>query len=262
MFGDYLDPLTDRCRLILVDQRSQGRSDPAPPETWTLAHMAADVDALAGALDLQQYAVLGHSFGSFVALQHAVDSPGRAWKTIVSGGVPASRYLSVVDENLASFQPEWLREQVSRSWEREKVAQTEGDVAALLHDQMPFHFANPVAPILGEYEQRSRGAVYSAEVLRHFANQEYGAIDVEARLGRVTEPVLVLAGRHGGRGTPWRVGDLRAQRTHDLRRGERGLSGRPAALPGGEAGSRIGRFSSGGIGSALRGWPGSTRLAG
>ena len=42
MFGDYLDPLGDEFQLVLVDQRSQGLSDPAPAETWTLERMAAD----------------------------------------------------------------------------------------------------------------------------------------------------------------------------------------------------------------------------
>jgi len=71
-FGNYLDPLADEYRLILVDQRSNGRSDRAPEETWTLEQMAADVSALAKALELGQYAVLGHSYGAFVVLQHAV----------------------------------------------------------------------------------------------------------------------------------------------------------------------------------------------
>lgn len=35
-FADYLDPLGDQFRLILVDQRSQGRSDMTDPQTWTL----------------------------------------------------------------------------------------------------------------------------------------------------------------------------------------------------------------------------------
>jgi proline iminopeptidase len=60
-FGDYLDPLGDHYRLILVDQRSQGRSDQAPESTWTLEQMAADVSTLARALGLGRYAVLGHS---------------------------------------------------------------------------------------------------------------------------------------------------------------------------------------------------------
>src|SRR5919206_3203040 len=115
MFGPWLDPLGDACRLLLVDERAQGRPDPAPPETWTLAHHARDVDALAGALGLERYVVLGHSFGAFIALQHAVDFPGRASGTIVSSGVPSERYLAHVEEQLATFEPVELREQVQSS---------------------------------------------------------------------------------------------------------------------------------------------------
>jgi proline iminopeptidase len=96
MFGDYLDPLTKRFRLLLVDQRNQGRSERAPEHTWTLERMAQDVIMLARALGLERYAVLGHSFGAFVALQNAVDYPGMASQTIVSSGLPSARYLDAV----------------------------------------------------------------------------------------------------------------------------------------------------------------------
>ena len=33
-------------------------------------------------------------------------------------------------------------------------------------------------------------------MLRYFASAEYGGIEVEDRLGDITQPVLVLAGRH------------------------------------------------------------------
>jgi proline iminopeptidase len=194
MFGDYLDPLADRRRLIFVDQRGQGRSERAPQDTWSIEQMAADVSGLAASLELERFAVLGHSFGAFVALQHAVDFPGEASHTIVSSGVPSARYLEHVQENLASFEPESLRAQVASSWAREASAQTAEEIASLLHDQMPFHFADPIDARIADYERRTAGAIYSPDVLRYFAQQEYGGIEVEEKLGRVLEPVLVLAG--------------------------------------------------------------------
>jgi proline iminopeptidase len=195
-FADYLDPLADAHRLILVDQRAQGRSAPADPATWTLRQMAADVVALAGALELPRYAVLGHSFGAFVALQWAVEFPDEAGPAIISSGLPSSRYLDRLEETLAAFEPVELRERVTASWAREQGVRTAEEVAELLHDQMPFHFADPLDPRIAEFERRSAGAVYSPEVLRHFSQAGYGDIDVEQRLGGVRRPVLVLAGRH------------------------------------------------------------------
>jgi proline iminopeptidase len=196
MFGDYLDPLGDEAHLVLVDLRSQGRSDPAPVETWTLERMAADIGELAEAMGYDRYATLGHSYGAFVVLQQAVDQPGHAAATIVSSGAPSARFLAAVEENLAAFEPVELREQVTQSWAREQEAQTPEECDALLHDQLPFHFADPRDPRIAEFERRSAGIVHSPDVLRHFAAADYGGIEVEDRLGDIPQPVLVLAGRH------------------------------------------------------------------
>lgn len=201
MFADYLDPLTDSggYRLVLVDERACGRSDrSAPPETWTLEQMAEDVSALANALGLSSgYATLGHSYGAFIVLQHAVDHPGEPRGTIVSAGIAHARWLDDVDRQLAVFEPVELRDQVTASWAREQTVQTEAEADALLADQMPFHFRDPQGPALREYLRRTAGrARYAPDVIRHFAVQHYGGIDVADRLGEVTHPVLVLAGRH------------------------------------------------------------------
>jgi proline iminopeptidase len=196
MFGDYLDPLADEFRLVLVDERSQGRSDPAPVETWTLERMAADVSELAAAMGFDPYATLGHSYGAFVVLQHAVDHPGDAAATIVSSGAPSTGWLGAVEQNLAAFEPVELREQVTQSWAREQHAQTVEECEALLHDQLPFHFADPRDPRIAEFERRTAGTIHTPDVLRHFAAADYGGIEVEDRLATVTQPVLVLAGRH------------------------------------------------------------------
>lgn len=196
-FGDYLDPLTEGgIRLLLVDLRANGRSEPCDPATWTLERMAQDVVMLALALKLERYAVFGHSYGAFVALQNAVDYPGQAAKTIVSGGIPSARYLDGVGATLESFEPVELREQVLASWEREADVRMPEDVANLMHDQWPFHFADPTGPAIAEFERRTEGWMFVPEVLRHMASADYGGIDVEDRLPEVTQPVLVLAGRH------------------------------------------------------------------
>jgi pimeloyl-ACP methyl ester carboxylesterase len=151
---------------------------------------------LARALGLERYGVLGHSYGAFVALQNAVDFPGMAAQTIVSSGVPSSKYLERVDEELAAFEPVELREQVAASWERETSVRTPAEVLELLREQLPFHFADPRDPRIDDYYQRwlTKG-VYAPDVLRSFATRSYGGIEVEDRLGEIPQPVLILAGR-------------------------------------------------------------------
>jgi proline iminopeptidase len=201
MFADYLDPLTDtgRYRLVLVDERACGRSDrTTPAQTWTLERMAQDVSDLAETLGVREgYATLGHSYGAFLVLQHAVDHPHEPRGTIVSAGMADARWLEEVERQLAAFEPVELREQVTESWARETEVETEDETSALMEDQLPFHFREPRGEALAEYRRRTAGlARYAPDVIRHFASQQYGGINVEHRLGKVTHPVLVLAGRH------------------------------------------------------------------
>jgi proline iminopeptidase len=196
-FADYLDPLIARgVRLLLTDLRANGRSEATPPVTWTLERMAQDVIMLALAMKLGRYAVFGHSYGAFVALQNAVDFPGMSAATIVCCGVPSAKDLEAVDAALAAFEPAALRELVSASWAREADVQTQADVASLMHDQWAFHFKDANDPRIAEYEAKVAGTVYAPAVLRHFATAAYGGIEVEDRLTDVTQPVLLLAGRH------------------------------------------------------------------
>jgi proline iminopeptidase len=119
-----------------------------------------------------------------------------AAQTIVSSGVPSATYLSDVEKNLAVFEPEHLRAQVAASWEKESSVRTAEDFAEIMHEQLPFHFADPEDPRIDEYEKKTAGSVLSPEVLRAFAASDYGAIEVEDRLGQVAQPMLVLTGRH------------------------------------------------------------------
>jgi proline iminopeptidase len=195
-FGDYLDPLADSYQLVFVDERASGRSSRPDSATWTLPQMAADVPALARAMGFDRYAVLGHSYGAFVALQYAVDFPQEPGPVIISAGVPSSRYLESVAAALEAFEPQELRTQVAQSWEREPTVATPEDFAQLMHDQLPFHFADPRDPRIEDYERRTSETIYSPEILRVFADAGYGGIEVENRLAEVNRPLLVLAGRH------------------------------------------------------------------
>jgi proline iminopeptidase len=188
IFGTHLDALTDHVRLIFVDQRGQGRSDTVPLETVTLRQMARDVSALAAALGL--------SFGAFVALQHAVDSPGAAAATIISSGLPSERYLHRIQDELDRFQPEALRQQVADSWTNEQWVETQEGAAALMRDQLPFHFADPTDPRIAEMIADMADTVYAPDIIRLGAREGYGAIEVEDQLHRITQPLLVITGRH------------------------------------------------------------------
>ena len=194
MFRPWLDPLADEFRLLYVDERGQGRSDRVDPATLTLSVWARDVDLLAEALELERFALLGHSFGAIIATDHAIEL-GSAAGYVISGGGDSSAALEAdVNASLDALGDDGAA--IARSWEDEKTVQTEAEFAALMQVQMPFHFAGTVPPDFGAQ------TLYAPEVLRHAANTGYGNFDYPPHLERVSRPTLVIVGEHDRTTTP------------------------------------------------------------
>lgn len=195
-FAHHLDALGDACSLLFVDQRGQGSSDrDVDPRSLTLERMAQDVTMLTLALGLPRAVVLGHSYGAFVALQHAVDYPRVASASIISCGVPSTRHLAASDRLIRSMRPVEVRDRVLASLAREAEASTPQELAAALSEQWPVHFADPMDPRIADYERDTEGASLAPEVLRRVADDGY-RIELEDRLAEVRHPVLVIGGRH------------------------------------------------------------------
>jgi proline iminopeptidase len=185
-FRPYLDALGDEFRVLYVDERGQGRSERVDPQTLSLERFARDVDELAAALELEGFALLGHSFGAIVTTWHAIHL-GTAAAYVVSGGGDSSDALEAdVDASLDALGPEG--EEIRASWEAEKHVRTEQEVADLMRAQWPFHFAGDRPPGYGE------DTIFTPDVLRHFARNGYGDFDYRPDLVRVSRPTLVVTG--------------------------------------------------------------------
>ena len=191
-----LDPLVERgYRVLAPDQRANGRSDGGDPLRWTVPQMADDVEALLEALELEDAVVIGWSFGSFVAQSHMVRH-GTAAAYVLMGTVAEPGALANVEHELARFEPESLREQVAASWALEATVATPEQAAQLMHDQFPYHVADPTGPLVARLIADDH-VVYRPEVLRHFAaGGEYGMHDLREQLRGVETPTLVLSGAH------------------------------------------------------------------
>jgi len=68
-------PLMDQFTLVFYDHRCNGRSRGAPVESMNFENLTADAHALRQALGFDKWAVLGHSFGGYVALEYALRYP-------------------------------------------------------------------------------------------------------------------------------------------------------------------------------------------
>ncbi len=190
----WLDPLGDEFRVIYVDERGQGRSERVDPQTLSLEVFARDVDLLAEVLELDRFALLGHSFGAIISTWHAINL-GTAGAYVISGGGDASdKLMADVEASLEAMGE--AGKPIAESWEWEQSVQTDEDSAELMRVQTPFHFHGEPPPDF------AADTIHSPEVLRYFASAGYGDFDYTPDLHRVSKPTLVLVGAHDRTTTP------------------------------------------------------------
>ena len=84
----WLDPLGDVMQLVYYDHRGNGRSGRPPSGMITFERLCADADALREQLGFEKVAVLGHSYGGFVALEYALRYRERLSRLILLGTSP------------------------------------------------------------------------------------------------------------------------------------------------------------------------------
>ena len=86
-----LDHLADAYRLIYYDQRGRGKSaDGVRPEEVTLASDLADLDAIRRHFEFDAPVLLGHSWGTVLALEYALRNPSRVSRLILMNPAPVS----------------------------------------------------------------------------------------------------------------------------------------------------------------------------
>jgi proline iminopeptidase len=182
-----LEPLTDTLQLVYVDHRGNGRSAPVDMATVTMEQLADDVAALADELGLERFLVLGHSYGGFIAQEFALRHHDRLDGLILVATTPGQlgRDESPGDEQGPPPPPEFLALASSSP-------DTDDEVAAGMIGLLPYylHSLEPVdvAPLL-------EGTIYRADVTARGFEVLAGWSSFD-RLGDITAPTLLLAGRH------------------------------------------------------------------
>jgi pimeloyl-ACP methyl ester carboxylesterase len=95
-------------RVLALDQRGHGDSEPAPDDDYRVGAMADDVAAFAGSLRLDRFVLVGHSMGGRIAIKYAADHGARLERLVIIDIGP--------DINLAGLQR--VRDMMAKSPER------------------------------------------------------------------------------------------------------------------------------------------------
>ena len=125
-----LDRLSDSFHLIYYDQRGRGRSaDRVQPEDVTLASDIADLEKLRRYFKLDSVVLLGHSWGTVLALEYALRYPQRVSHMILMNPAPASA------DDYKQLRKEWFEKRTDDMDRRKAIsasaAYKEGDPDAV-----------------------------------------------------------------------------------------------------------------------------------
>jgi pimeloyl-ACP methyl ester carboxylesterase len=202
MFGDWLVPLADTHRVIALDLPDHGLSGDSRPGERSLSGYARAVAAFADQLGLAPYTLLGHSFGSFVALTHAVELPGHAARVIASCGAADHRFFDGFEERVEALG----RPEVVAAFEDEEDAETEADLRAAWAGQMPFFCADPDGAACRALIAQLEHVRFRPDVA--LDGDAFADYDVSGSLPGVTVPVLAIAGAQDRATTPADTGAI------------------------------------------------------
>ena len=176
-------------RVFLLDLPGNGRSPAAAASDVSFAGFAAAVGGFARERGLEDWTLVGHSFGGYVAMQHLVDFPGSAARVVASctdcdeedpPGAPEDRFEGL---------PEDVAARVRESFEHEHEARTPEECRAAWADQMPFFVGSPDR--LELVQAAFEDVYYEPAMLRV---EDWGELHALGALAVSEIPILAIAG--------------------------------------------------------------------
>ena len=203
-FVPDLDRLCDSFHLIYYDQRGRGRSaDRVQPEDVTLASDNADIEEVRQYFHLDAVVLLGHSWGTVLALEYALRYPQRVSRMILMNPAPAST------EDYKQLRKEWLEKRPDDMERRETIAASaaykEGD-PDVVTAYYRIHF-QPALARREDYETiiarlrasfTKEGILKSRAIEARLMNDSWSSPDYDMlpKLKSLRIPTLIISGEH------------------------------------------------------------------
>jgi proline iminopeptidase len=190
--------LTDHgFQVILFDQRGNGLSEEEDESKLTIAQWASDIDLVSNTLQLDDFILLGHSYGGMIAIKYASQNPPRLKKLILVG-TPSYSKSSLNDPNtqLPKFKSDdALKEHTELSWSawfpsKSKLKRTLGKFLSKTG------FTN-LAQIVSGVRYREILKRINCKVAPYLAGKrELIHFDGRPKLTKISTPTLLIVGKN------------------------------------------------------------------
>jgi pimeloyl-ACP methyl ester carboxylesterase/DNA-binding CsgD family transcriptional regulator len=182
----WLEALTDRRMLIRYDPRGSGLSDRNATD-FSLDASVADLEAVADALGLHRFPIIGLCQGSLVAIAFAARHPERVSRLVLYRGYLHGAFIDGVGKKLAK-QARALSQMIEVGWGRDAGAFREVFANLLMPDG-----GKDQLKWIGELQRRSASPETACRLWNAFH-----AFDIREEAPRITMPTLVFHVRGDG----------------------------------------------------------------
>ena len=170
-FLPYVKPLSKKFRLVFFDFRGNGRSDDAPPETYSYDQFVEDTRKLIKRLKFEKLSLLGHSAGGFIALKFALKYPELLKTLILVDTFPGG----------LKFKKGWQSPRFYSNYDFKKVS-----IKDMLDAFRPRNHSLAKKVL--------KRVIYRKDVYERLARYERPKFDVREELYKIKLPTLVIVG--------------------------------------------------------------------
>jgi len=180
--------------IWLYDARGHGLSQQNPPdENYTMAQLVDDIGAFTEAAGIDNYTLLGHSFGGMVALQYASRNPEGLGRLILCDTAPSVGFAQEFEENLKRLMPKSDFDNYEKVRNDESIPPDER-LRRALRLVYPYYWYN--SPKDYFLDQDIRTMNLNATAADQIWASDGMAYDVRDKLGEIQVPALVIVGRY------------------------------------------------------------------
>lgn len=195
-------------QVYILDMVDCGLSDRTQNTAyWSLTNYVHDIEAIRSALGLEQFYLLGHSFGAMIAFEYAAAHPDRLQGLLISNmtdswqgvGENAMFFMdSLVKQNPIAQQLKRQAQGVdSSSAAFQRIGYQLDSLTRVLFDRSAVPSRATILPTLKPFFRASLDTLLSQNVavFRHFYGaEEFQMWNFQPRLARLPMPVLLLGG--------------------------------------------------------------------
>lgn len=193
-----LDALATRHTLVYYDQRGTGRSGATLDSvTINIDTFVEDIEALRQTLGFERVSVLGHSFGSLIALQYAMRHPESLRALILMNPVePGARYREATAERQRARQTGEDREEMAELTAREAFEARDPATLSQVY-RVAFRQVLKDRELISELQlDLSSATARNGQDVARLLGGSLGVVDWWERIPEVEAPTLVLHGRY------------------------------------------------------------------